>query len=109
MSWKRNVSSASACGVSAIRPVPVSAMRGDAASIAPLSSLPRSASVPFTSPTPSSPTNRSSTRNLKSLRGDSNVPLPLAVNSARPESGARGKLTNASRSTGMRRPLALNE
>ena len=33
LSWKRNVSSASACGVSAMRPVPVIARRGDAASI----------------------------------------------------------------------------
>ncbi|HEX3646334.1 MAG TPA: hypothetical protein VHT95_12055, partial [Vicinamibacterales bacterium] len=35
------------------------AIRGEAASIEPLSSAPRSASVPFTTPTPSSPTNRS--------------------------------------------------
>jgi len=84
-------------------------MRGDAASIEPLISAPRSASVPFTTPTPSSPTNRSSTRYLKSLRGASNVPLPVAVNSARPDSGARGNVTNARRSTGMRRPVALNE
>ncbi len=92
-----------------MRPVPVSAIRGDAASIEPLSSAPRSARVPLTTPTPSSPTNRSSTRYLKSLRGDSKVPLPVAVNSASPDSGARGNVTNVSRSTGMRRPVALNE
>ena len=66
LSWKRNVSSASACGVSAMRPVPVTASRGDAASISPLSSVPRSASVPVTWPTPSSATNRSLTRNRTS-------------------------------------------
>ena len=55
--------SESACGVSAMRPVAVIASRGDAASISPLSSVPRSASEPVTWPTPSSPTNRSLTRN----------------------------------------------
>ena len=66
LSWNRNVISASACGVSAMRPVPVTARRGDAASTSPLSSLPRSASVPVTWPTASSPTDRSLMRNLTS-------------------------------------------
>ena len=99
LSWNRNVSSASACGVSATRPVPVIASRGDAASRSPLSSLPRSVSEPLTCPTPSSPTNRSFTRILKSFRGMSNVPLPWAVNSARPDSGALGNRSSERRST----------
>ena len=52
---------------------------------------------------------RSSTRNLKSLRGMSNVPLPVAVNSASPEIGTCLNLIASTRSTGIRRPSALNE
>ena len=48
-------------------------------------------------------------RNLKSFRGTSNVPLPLAENSTMPDSGAPGYVRNASCPAGIRRPSALNE
>ena len=110
VSWKRNCSSASASRVSEMRPLAFSTpSRGDTASICPLRSLPRSVSVPVTCPTPSSATTRSFTSSLKSLRGDSNVPRPSAVMSATPDIGARGNVRNAKCSTGIRRPVALNE
>ena len=67
--------------------MPVTDSRGDAASIWPLRSVPRSARSPVTCPTASSSTARSLMRNLKSFRGTSNVPLPLADSSTVPDSG----------------------
>jgi hypothetical protein len=88
LSWNLRLISESPSGSSEIRPVPVTASCGDAASIWPLRSVPRSARSPVTWPTASPATVKSVIWNLKSFRGTSNVPRPLAESVTVPASAA---------------------
>ena len=82
-----NVRSASISSLSATVPEPETARRGDAASsFNAIRSLLMLMS-PVTVPMPSSATKKSRTAPCTSYRGASNVPLPPAVKSSRPDSG----------------------
>ena len=106
---KRSVSSASEPGVRGMRPVADTESLGEAASISTVITVLRMASRPVTSPIPSSLTNRSLTPNRTSYLGSSKRPLPDAVKSVSPESGACGYANEAIDSTGTRCPETLKE
>ena len=90
LSWNLRLTSESVSGDSEMRPVPVTDRFGEAASIWPLRSVPRKARSLVTCPTTSLFTARSLMRNLKSFRGMSKVPLPVADNSTVPDKGTPG-------------------
>ena len=77
-----------------MRPDPDITSRGDAASSSAGQELAAQRRAgPSADRCPSSAANRSSTRTRTSYLGTSNVPVPVAVNCSRPDSGARGKAT----------------